>query len=122
MSREISVSASLAVVKGSVNFSRNITPTSPDFNGTLSTGGIVSIGTGATQVPVGSGIGTAGWALFINTDATNYLTIGSYISATYYAFAKLKPGEMTLCRLVSTTVYAQANTAACNLEYYIFAD
>jgi hypothetical protein len=38
------------------------------------------------------------------------------VAATFYPLLKLKPGEVAVCRLATTTFYAKANTAAVNLE------
>ena len=59
-------------------------------------------------------IGTAGWCVVKNLDDTNYITLG----ATGSLNLKLLPGETAIFRL-NAALYAQANTAACALEYII---
>jgi hypothetical protein len=63
-----------------------------------------------------------GWALFINRDETNYLEIRS-ASGAGNDIIKIKPGKFALFHFGSdvTAPYAVANTAACKLEYWIFA-
>ena len=39
-----------------------------------------------------------GYAFFRNIDATNYVEIGVQISTVFYAFAKLKAGEVAVVR------------------------
>ena len=60
-----------------------------------------------------------GWALFINRDATNFISLK--VATSGAIFAKLKPGECALLRLGSgaQVPYAVADTAACQLEYFI---
>jgi hypothetical protein len=64
-----------------------------------------------------------GYAFFRNIDATNYVEIGVQISTVFYAFAKLKAGEVAVVRMNQTNPpYALANAAAVVLQYTILAD
>lgn len=81
-------------------------------------GGTMSVPTtaGGTAIPKGS-IGTLGWAVFINNDATNYIQLMSAVSGT--VFIKLLPGEFALFRFDSgiSAPAAISNTAPCLLEF-----
>lgn len=76
-----------------------------------------TIGTSAEAVTIPSDIGTAGWCHVRNRDATNYVTLR--IGSGGSDFAKLLAGESALFRLASSSLYALANTAACEIEYLI---
>ncbi len=85
-------------------------------------GEVVSVDTTAQTLPQAS-VTTSGYATFQNLDPTNYVTIGSLVSGTYYPFVKLKPGEIAVLRLqTGLTVQAQANTAPVLLSYMIQND
>lgn len=60
-----------------------------------------------------------GWALFINRDDTNFIELR--VSTGGAKFAKLKPGEFALMRLGTgaQSPYAIADTAACQMEYFL---
>lgn len=60
-----------------------------------------------------------GYVFMANADATNYVQIG--ISTGAY-FAKLKAGESATLRIdpAVTTLYCKANTAAVDLEVWIW--
>lgn len=80
---------------------------------------IQEIGTSEEEVAQGAEVGTPGYMFVKNLDSTNYIEIGS-TSGVYDI--KLKAGEIALYRHNSATVYAKANTAACNLEYWLIED
>jgi hypothetical protein len=67
-------------------------------------------------------IATPGFAVFQNLDLVNYVEIGIDVSAAFYPFLKLKPGEQGMLRLGTTAPYAQANTLAVSLFYIIYSD
>lgn len=83
--------------------------------------GAQTIGTSYEAIAIGD-VATAGVAVFKNLDATNYVEIGVEVSAAFYAFAKLKPGEAYPIRLASGTIFAKANTAPVSLEYTIYSN
>jgi hypothetical protein len=121
MSAEISVSLRLAVNKSYLIHSENPGTFTVDMAGTTGTGGIQSIGTTYEALSMGD-TGTAGYAYFRNTDATNYVELGVVVAATFYPFAKLKAGEAGVFRLGTNTPYALANTASISLQYYVLAN
>ena len=65
--------------------------------------------------------GTAGWAVIVNHDATNYIEIG--MATTVYVL-KLKAGEVFSGRIPSATtaLYLKANTGACDVTVAIWAN
>lgn len=78
-----------------------------------------SIATSATALNLGS-IGTPGYCIVKNKDGTNYVTIRSGASGA--DVIKLKAGEVASFRLATSTPYAIANGAACEIEYIIIED
>lgn len=86
-------------------------------NGTMS----VPTTAGGTAIPKG-GIGTLGWAIVKNNDATNFVELMTAVSGT--VFAKLKPGEVAMFRFPGTVTApaALANTGAVKIEYLFLED
>lgn len=79
-----------------------------------------SVGTSAEALVLGD-VGTCGYFMAKNLDATNYVEIFPD-NAGSAASAKLKAGEVALFRLGTSTPYAKANTASCRLQYRIIPD
>lgn len=77
-----------------------------------------SIGTSEEVIDLGE-LTAIGWALFINRDTTNFLSLKTGTGGTI--FAKLKPGKFAMFHFGSgvTAPCAIADTAACQLEYLI---
>ena len=79
-----------------------------------------NIGTSYEAVNVAD-LTNKGFALFTNLDATNFVEVGVEVSAAFYPFLKLLPGESSVVRLSpSVSLFAKADTAAVNLETYCF--
>lgn len=76
---------------------------------------IQSIPTSNTALTLPAGIGTTGWLLVKNLDATNYVSVGLTGSYTI----KLLPGMSTVFPAAGV-IYALANTSACLVEKLIF--
>lgn len=77
---------------------------------------------GITEEAISLGdVASPGWAIFINRDETNFIELR--VSTGGAKFAKLKPGEFALLRLGSgaQAPFAIADTAACQMEYFILA-
>jgi hypothetical protein len=115
MANELILSVSLNFSKSGAKCSRyytkQITVSGDSFNHDVQ-----SIGTTEEQLAQGADLGTPGYVLLINLDATNYVEIGS---TTGVYDLKLKAGEPALYRHNSATIYAKANTDACLVEYII---
>lgn len=84
--------------------------------------GVQLIGTTYEHLVIGSDVATAGVSYFRNLDPTNYVELGREVAATFYPFAKIKPGEAYPVRLATNSIYANANVAAVKLENLILAD
>ena len=119
MANEITVTASLAYAKNS--YSITLAKTGSQFNvsGTKYHSGVQTIGTSEEALSKGD-IGTIGFCILINRDATNYVSIRRATGEGN--MIKLKPGEPALFRMEATAPYAIANTAACELEVLMIED
>lgn len=120
MANEITISARLKVVNGSLSFERNLSSMSIDQAAVGGpTPGYMTIGTSEESTMM-SELGTLGWLFMQNLDTTNYVEWG--FSTGVYG-GKMEPGEPALFRLKpSTTLYLKANTAACKCVVYALED
>lgn len=121
MANEITVQGGITCFKSSIMTSA-LYRTFPALQFTMTANyyveGTILVGTSATLIPLGA-VTTPHWAYFKNLDATNFLRLMNGSAGA--KLPKLKPGEPALFPLDDTAVpYAQADTAACLLEYLIF--
>jgi hypothetical protein len=84
-------------------------------------GGTQNIGFASEEaLDIGTVAANGGSVYLYNRDATNYVEIGLVISATFQPFITLAPGEFAVTPGISNrALYAKANTAAIDLEYFI---
>lgn len=115
MANEISYTANLSATKSNLSLSRASGTLRADLTGAKFYNAVQNIGTSYEAIAIGD-VASAGFAWFKNHDATNYVEIGLEVSAAFYAFVKLKPGEVWMGRLATTTIFGRANTGAVNLE------
>ncbi len=87
--------------------------------GSKYTRGVQNIATSAEVIELGD-VGTPGWFYIKNLDPTNFVTILSGVAGA--ALLKLKPNEWAIGRFGVAAPAAQADTAACNIEYLIIED
>ena len=80
-----------------------------------------NIGTSEEALNLGN-IATLGYIYIKNLDETNFVQLRTATSGTY--FCKLKPGEIAVFRFGSgvTAPYAIADTAACDVEYFLISN
>lgn len=117
MANEISASGSLRCTNGTFTYNRS---TSKTINQAASgmASGVQKVGTTHEAIGV-TDLTTPGWSQFTNLDSTNYVELGVVVSATFYPFAKLLPGESWVGRLGTATPYAKANSAEVKMQYDI---
>lgn len=122
MANEISIKASLDVVKGYLSHNRQVS-----FKADIATAkpnvaaGSQAIGTSPEAITYGDVTSTTGAvAWFRNLDDTNYVEIGAFVNPIFYPIIRLLPGEAYPIRIGSSLLYGQAHTAAVNLEKNIF--
>lgn len=117
MAEELTLGISFQYVKGTV--SKTIRPAAKvDVAGVSASGGPQSIGLAWEQINLGD-IGTAGFIVLQNLDATNYIQFSSD-PAGANPMMRLKAGEPALLRLEGV-LYAKANTAPCDLDYTLLS-
>ena len=118
MANELTLTASMLFDKGGVTpkLTASIQAT---ITGDAYTRGVQTVGTTEEELVQGADLGTPGFVMIKNLDATNYVEIGA---TTGVYGIKLKAGEFALYRHNSATVFAKANTTACNVEFFIVED
>lgn len=122
MADEITLTSGMVVSKtGGVSVTVPSATNRVDMAGNYATTSVQSVGFSAHELLVISAdLATAGYAMFKNLDATNYVEIGTDVSAAFNAFLKLLPGESAgPMPLATTAIYAKANTAAVKLQYTV---
>lgn len=117
MADELTLRVNLDFEKDGTVHSLRLGPTDYDVTGTTPLRNRQTIGTSEEAVVVGDA-GAGGFFMGINRDDTNFIELraGSGLAD----LIKIGPGEPCLFRLASgVTLYAIADTAACELEYVI---
>jgi hypothetical protein len=120
MSNEITLYASLRAEKDNTRVEVCIETLQIDWATTTLTHQRVSIGTSEQAIDLG-GATAGGMFVAINRDATNFISLRPASGETN--MAKLSPGEFAFFRLSpdATAPYAIADTASCNLEYWVLS-
>lgn len=114
MANEITISAALSVNKTGMSLS-GLGSLSITQSETGNSSTIQNIGTSTEQL-VFTDIDNIGYVFLKNLDDTNYIEIGLITAvSSANAFLTLLPGEFALVPTRQETIYAKANTAACNL-------
>lgn len=115
MANEITLTAGLSIIKNGASVSGAISGLRISQTGNNSIGNIQNVGTTTEQLSFGD-VTTPGYLFVKNLDATNFVLVSlatPAISGT--SFAKLLPGEAFVIPTRQTTVYAIADTAACDV-------
>ena len=121
MADEVTVTVSLAFAKGGTSIAYTSGELTFDVSGTHYFANTQEIGAGAYEaLDMGSNV-TPGWVFMRNLDATNFVEIKG-ATGDGAAMLKLKATECGVFRMVSTAPYAQADSAAVDLEYIIIDD
>jgi hypothetical protein len=129
MANEFKITASIQLRKGTLSV--NTLPASYTADQTTANGptpGMVTATTGGVTVSLAQ-LTTPGFMQIQNTDATNYVQYGLYISAVFYPLGELLPGEVNVLRLArniltdnssAAVLRLEANTASCNVLVQAF--
>ncbi len=122
MGNEISLTASLSCFKPSVMGSvmgRSVTGQLATMTANPFIEGTVLVTTAAMLIPLGQ-VTAPHWAWFKNLDAGNFINLRNGASGA--VLLKLLAGEACPLPLDDSSIpYAQANTAACLMEYLVFS-
>jgi hypothetical protein len=117
MAGEIRASFGLAVTKGSMTVTKANFTNTADLAGARYSSSVQDIGNAAHEAVVtAADLSGPGWAMFRNLDATNSLSIGLDVAASFVPFITLLPGEAALCRLATLSLYAKAAAGTPKLE------
>ena len=120
MANEITITAGLSIFKAScmdASLGMAIPAGVFSMSGSFVVKETISVDTSPMLIPMGQ-VSAPHWAFFRNCDATNFIRIFNGISGT--PVLKLLAGEAFPCGLDDTgTYYAQADTAACLMQYLI---
>jgi hypothetical protein len=119
MANEITVTASLVVLNGSLSISRSLTK---QVNQSVAFGGgpgTVAIGTAAGGEVVPFTDYTAkGYCLIINNSAANFVQVGPESGGAIVPLLQIGPQEFNLVSFAPTAVVrAMADTASCNVQF-----
>lgn len=120
MANEITITTSLSTTKNGATVSSGTKTSSHDMSGDQAIGNIQIIGTSWEAIVLGD-VTTIGFVRALNLDATNYVELALANDSTG-VFTKLKAGEAALFRASTATMYARANTAACNVHFVAVED
>lgn len=116
MTNEFRITAAVQLRNG--NISVNTLPVSYNANQTTANGptpGMVTATTSGVTVSLAQ-LTTPGFLMIQNTDATNYVQYGLYISSTFYPLGELLPGEVNVLRLARDILTANTGAAVLRLK------
>jgi len=116
MANEIQVSTSLNVTKSGATSAGSRTE-SITMAGDQHISNVQSVGTSWEAIQVGD-VSTIGYVYARNQDSTNYVELALANDGSQ-VFAKLIAGNACCFPASTATMYAKANTAACNVHFVI---
>lgn len=67
-------------------------------------------------------VGSVGWIIIHNRDATNFIQVGADVTGSFVPVVKLKAGERGCFRLQTANTYLKADTGNCRVEYLLVED
>ena len=124
MANTINLSVSLIASAASGTYQQSRQP-SVQINQTNvgASAGIMACTTSYAALPLGSvSSANQGWLYLRNLDNTNNAMVGLNVSATYYPFAQIQPGEVAVFRVQPSVTLGLAGTVALNVEYWLLAN
>jgi hypothetical protein len=113
MANELTVSCSLSFTKANCQQVVQAITTQVTVAGTYTTQSVQLIGTVDETVTMSADMGTIGFVLFQNLDATNFILIGN--DGSNYP-TKILAGQISLVHF-NGTIHAKADTGACKLGF-----
>ncbi len=84
--------------------------------------GTISATTSDVQLTVGAGLGTVGWMILYNADATNFVNFGKWNSGsgqTYHVRIPPLGAVLLYSELAANDLSLKADTATCQVHYLI---
>ncbi len=119
MANELTLGASISFTKSGVTEALAKSGVQFTVSGSKYTSVVQSIGTTEEALDLGD-VGTAGYSLIVNLDATNFVKIRGATAAV--DCIKLKAGEFCLFRHAGAAPFAIADTAACLIRHLLIED
>ena len=119
MANEITLTAKLSVTNGNFTDERNANRISITQSSLGAQGGVQNIGTSHEAISLGD-VSTEGYVWMRNLDDTNFVQVGLDGGASLTPVIRMNAGESCVFRLdAAATLYAEADTAACDLDILI---
>lgn len=116
---EASISCSLQFAKGNIAAIVLASGAVPrDVAGALYCRNVQAVGTTREALVLGDA-GSGGYVLMHNADATNFIDVFPDTAGTDPVLMTLKAKDWALFRLKATAPFVKADTATCNLEYFL---
>ena len=114
---DLDVQATLT--NSTTNETLSVRPDEITTTGNHEDSGRIEIATSETTHTISTDIGNAGYSIWVNRDATNYVELG-FATGNYPV--KLLAGQVALIPLAdaTATIYLRANTAACDVQFKIY--
>lgn len=119
MADELTISAFMRFVKGAKDVQLSRQSQQFDVTGTAFIRGTQIVGTSEEALTKGE-VSTPGCILIINLDPTNFVSIRAATGTANCI--KIKPGEFALFRFAATAPFIIADTASCEVEYFLIED
>lgn len=117
---EVSASITYKDSDSAIRFNVPSKRTQTSLTSNVYAGGTQNIGTTEEALDIGTVASNGGAVYLYNRGPTNYVEVGLLISSTFQPFLTLGPGELAFTPGISNrALYAKANTAAVDLEYFI---
>lgn len=117
MAGEITAVAVVQVSRGGFSHIKQLSMDAQDLDASVASGGIMSVSDSSEAIPVGD-LFKPGWAYFKNMSDDIAVEIGTD-DGSFAAFLRLAPGQFAGPMPLGAAPYAKADTAGCELEFYI---
>jgi hypothetical protein len=119
MANELQIQVGVNYTKNAATFQRSPSTSAVTVSGNHVVCGTQAVGFAAAEALGKGDITTCGYLFIHNLDATNFVQVG-YDDSGFKPLVKLLKGEWSLFRLAQNTPQVQADTGACNIEYWLF--
>jgi hypothetical protein len=121
VSNELTLSVTMTYKSGKIDRSVSVANLSRDVSGAVMAHVIQNVGSSEEALDL-SGVAAGGYVFMRNLDATNFISVRQATSAS--DLIRLDPGDVALFRLDddATAPFVIADTAACDLEFWLLSD
>lgn len=116
MANEISMTLRLNASKGGATVDSGSKLKQLTMSGSKMVQTVIAVGTASELLTIGDLAGVPAAVMITNLDATNFVLISGETGFTAVMQLKILAGESVLITPLAATLYAKADTAACNLQ------